>query len=141
MNFISCLGCHQYPRSGGSSPLGKNPQIEDNTIDDNVKKQAARVFGEDNFSVAQGRLNIVRPFHTNGSENRNGNDGTIARFGWKAQNKSLLVFAGAAYNVEIGISNEVFPTEREEKHECQFHTVPNDTSHPENSLIPTQKSA
>jgi hypothetical protein len=28
MNFISCLGCHQYPRSGGSSPLGKNPQYE-----------------------------------------------------------------------------------------------------------------
>ena len=140
MNLTSCLGCHQYPRSGGSSPLGKNPQyefarsyppgtnfippfvrpdgpvmvapfkkhldgdgkddggvhplftitgldgaegcilkqedfakeiardnlikriptptfgaglveqIEDNTIDDNVKKQAARVFGEDNFS-------------------------------------------------------------------------------------------
>jgi CxxC motif-containing protein (DUF1111 family) len=43
-----------------------------------------------------------------------------------------LVFAGEAYNVEIGISNEVFPTEREEKTECQFHTVPNDTSHPEN---------
>ena len=29
-----------------------------------------------------------------GHENRNGNDGTITRFGWKAQNKSLLMFAG-----------------------------------------------
>src|SRR5262249_19512589 len=29
-----------------------------------------------------------------GHPNINGNDGTIARFGWKAQNKSLLIFAG-----------------------------------------------
>jgi CxxC motif-containing protein (DUF1111 family) len=44
--------------------------------------------------------------------NRSGNDGTITRFGWKAQNKSLLIFAGEAYNVEMGITNELFPTER-----------------------------
>jgi CxxC motif-containing protein (DUF1111 family) len=47
-----------------------------------------------------------------GAFNHNGNDGTISRFGWKAQNKSLLIFAGEAYNVEQGVSNEVFPTER-----------------------------
>jgi CxxC motif-containing protein (DUF1111 family) len=51
----------------------------------------------------------------------------------------LLIFAGEAYNVEIGISNEVFPTEREEKSECQFHTVPNDTTHPENLADPDPK--
>src|SRR5438309_2098230 len=44
-----------------------------------------------------------------GDPNRTGNDGTITRFGWKAQNKSLLMFAGEAYNVEQGISNELFP--------------------------------
>jgi len=32
------------------------------------------------------------------------------RFGWKAQNKSLLLFAGEAYNVEMGITNELFRT-------------------------------
>jgi CxxC motif-containing protein (DUF1111 family) len=47
-----------------------------------------------------------------GSFNRNGNDGTIARFGWKAQNKSLDLFSGEAYNVEMGISNETFPQDR-----------------------------
>src|SRR5215469_631418 len=46
--------------------------------------------------------------------NRNGNDGTIARGGWKAQNKSLQLFSGEAYNVEIGVTNEVFQTERDE---------------------------
>jgi CxxC motif-containing protein (DUF1111 family) len=51
-------------------------------------------------------------FGTSGAFNHNGNDGTISRFGWKAQNKSLLIFAGEAYNVEQGVSNEAFPTER-----------------------------
>src|SRR5208283_2043090 len=37
---------------------------------------------------------------------------TISRFGWKAQNKSLLLFAGEAYNVEMGISNEIFGQDR-----------------------------
>ena len=47
-----------------------------------------------------------------GTFNHNGNDGTISRFGWKAQNKSLLIFAGEAYNVEMGISNELFTQDR-----------------------------
>jgi CxxC motif-containing protein (DUF1111 family) len=47
-----------------------------------------------------------------GTFNRSGNDGSITRFGWKAQNKSLLMFAGEAYNVEMGITNELFPGER-----------------------------
>jgi CxxC motif-containing protein (DUF1111 family) len=47
-----------------------------------------------------------------GVPNRSGNDGSITRFGWKAQNKSLLMFAGEAYNVEMGVTNELFPNER-----------------------------
>ena len=55
-----------------------------------------------------------KPFGIAGSANRNGNDGTITRFGWKAQNKSLVIFAGEAYNVEQGVTNELFPDERGE---------------------------
>jgi CxxC motif-containing protein (DUF1111 family) len=44
--------------------------------------------------------------------NRSGNDGSITRFGWKAQNKSGRIFAGEAYNVEMGVTNEMFTTER-----------------------------
>jgi len=47
-----------------------------------------------------------------GTFNHNGNDGTISRFGWKAQNKSLELFAGEAYNVEQGVTNEIFTQER-----------------------------
>jgi hypothetical protein len=59
--------------------------------------------------------------------NRSANDGTISRFGWKAQNKSLLMFAAEAYNVEMGISNQLFPQERDETPSCLFFQTPNDT--------------
>jgi CxxC motif-containing protein (DUF1111 family) len=73
-----------------------------------------------------GRANMVTSGNTiSGQANKNGNDGTIARFGWKAQNKSLLLFSGEAYNVEMGITNELFQTERDETPACQFATVPN----------------
>ena len=61
-----------------------------------------------------------------GHPNRNGNDGTIARVGWKAQNKSLQLFSGEAYNVEIGVTNEVFETERDETPGCLFNPTPED---------------
>lgn len=48
-----------------------------------------------------------------GKLNRSGNDGTVQRFGWKAQNKSLMMFAGEAYNVEQGVTNDLFPNTRE----------------------------
>jgi hypothetical protein len=44
-----------------------------------------------------------------GIPNRSGNDGTITRFGWKAQNKSLAIFAGEAYNVEMGVHQRRVP--------------------------------
>jgi CxxC motif-containing protein (DUF1111 family) len=60
-----------------------------------------------------------------GRLNRNGNDGTITRFGWKAQNKSLLLFSAEAYNVEMGVSNLIFNTEREESVNCSPTSPPN----------------
>ena len=63
-----------------------------------------------------------------GSPNTSGNDGTITRFGWKAQNKSLLVFAGEAYNVEMGVTNELFPNERDETPGCASNATPEDTT-------------
>jgi hypothetical protein len=53
-----------------------------------------------------------------GHPNRSANDGTITRFGWKAQNKSITVFAGEAYNVEMGTTNELFPTATEDDPNC-----------------------
>jgi len=97
-------------------------QIPDSTIIANqaanaTQKRALGIRGRANFSVS-GRT-------ISGQANNNGNDGTVARFGWKAQNKSLLLFSGEAYNVEMGITSELFQTERDETPSCQYAKVPN----------------
>jgi cytochrome c553 len=62
-----------------------------------------------------------------GTPNRSGNDGTITRFGWKAQNKSIMIFAGEAYNVEMGVSNDLFPQATDESPNCTANkSEPND---------------
>ncbi|MGH9736094.1 MAG: di-heme oxidoredictase family protein [Candidatus Acidiferrales bacterium] len=60
--------------------------------------------------------------------NTSGNDGTVTKFGWKAQNKSLMVFSGEAYNVEQGVTNEVFTNERSAVQGCVFNGTPEDNT-------------
>ena len=81
-----------------------------------------------------------------GHPNRNGNDGTITRFGWKAQNKSLEIFAGEAYNVEQGATNELFPSERPSPGEslptsCLFNGTPEDKTNLGQSALQTPSDA
>src|SRR5260370_26875 len=78
--------------------------IPDSAILANMQANAA----EKSAMGIRGHVNA----HLSGNVNRSGNDGTITRFGWKAQNKSLLMFASEAYNVEMGITNRLFPQER-----------------------------
>jgi CxxC motif-containing protein (DUF1111 family) len=87
--------------------LGLIEAIQDSTLVQNVQQSASQ------------RLGI------SGTLNRNGNDGTVTRFGWKAQNKSLLMFSGEAYNVEMGITNLLFNTERDETPNCSMVAAPN----------------
>jgi CxxC motif-containing protein (DUF1111 family) len=62
-----------------------------------------------------------------GHPNTSANDGSITRFGWKAQNKSLIIFSGEAYNVEMGVTNEAFPTERANPPaSCVYNPTPED---------------
>ena len=93
-------------------------QIPDSVI-------VANYAAERNRKAALGIFGRPHRIRVTGATNANGNDGTIARFGWKAQNKSLLLFSGEAYNVEMGISNELFQTERDETPNCQFAPTPN----------------
>jgi len=62
-----------------------------------------------------------------GHPNYSGNDGSITRFGWKSQNKSLEIFAGEAYNVEMGVTNELFQTKRANPPAaCLYNALPED---------------
>jgi len=69
---------------------------------------------------------MKRAFGISGHTNNSGNDGTVTRFGWKAQNKSLTIFAGEAYNVEEGVTNPVFPNERNWNSACMYNGTPED---------------
>ena len=75
---------------------------------------------DDSTLIKNRSANLNNSFGISGTFNRNGNDGTITRFGWKAQNKSLHIFSGEAYNVEMGITNELFPQDRPTPPEGQF---------------------
>jgi CxxC motif-containing protein (DUF1111 family) len=85
-----------------------------------------------------------------GTFNHSGNDGTIARFGWKAQNKSLELFSGEAYNVEMGVSNELFTQERPSPNEdrasglpvqCRLNATPEDHTNFDEAAVDTPSDA
>jgi CxxC motif-containing protein (DUF1111 family) len=64
-----------------------------------------------------------------GAFNTSGNTGNKTRFGWKAQNISMLMFAGEAYNAEQGVTNELFPNERNNPDaSCQLNALPEDAT-------------
>lgn len=77
----------------------------------------------DNLNANQ---QFKRQLGIRGRLNHSGNDGTVTRFGWKAQNKSLLLFGGEAYNVEQGVTNDLFPNERDTTPGCVFNGAPED---------------
>lgn len=72
---------------------------------------------------------VKRQLGISGHPNYSGNDGSITRFGWKAQNKSLEIFAGEAYNVEMGVTNELFMNERASPPpSCMYNKTPEDVT-------------
>ncbi len=139
-NLNQCSGCHSQPSIGGSSPAsnlefqvitvsGRSdagncslPQPSFSTAQQTnniIFRIPTPVFGaglieniDDSTLLANHSAQASNNFGIGGTFNHNGNDGTIARFGWKAQNKSLVLFSGEAYNVEMGISNEIFGQDR-----------------------------
>jgi len=54
-------------------------------------------------------------------------DGSVSRLGWKAQWRAILPAAGAEENVEMGVTNEMFPTETDQTNtSCLGNAVPED---------------
>ena len=98
--------------------LGLIESIQDSAIRSNMN---AHLWQKRELGIA-GHPNIVP------------NNGTISRFGWKAQNGSITIFAGEAYNVEMGISNDAFPIGRSEDPTCSEVYEPFDIPRTERTL-------
>jgi CxxC motif-containing protein (DUF1111 family) len=102
---------------------------------------AGLVENVDDSTLLQNRQNNLRNgFGIGGTFNHNGNDGTITRFGWKAQNKSLMIFNGEAYNVEMGITNLLFQNERPSPEEEQALGLPTSCLNLANKGYPEDQS-
>jgi CxxC motif-containing protein (DUF1111 family) len=141
-------GVHDlFTIAGRSDAVGCNlaqPDFEDQVENHNIIfRIATPIFGNgliENTADATLEANLASNASAkaaagiSGHFNRSGNDGTITRFGWKAQNKSLVIFAGEAYNVEQGVSNEVFPNERNAVAGCVFNGTPEDTTNLTNTF-------
>jgi len=84
----------------------------------------------DSVILANEAANAVQKaaFGISGHVNRSENDDSVMRFGWKAQTRSLEMFAGEAYNVEIGVTNDLFPSERDQSSGCDLNPTPEDTT-------------
>lgn len=85
-------------------------EIEDSTIVANMnanlsQKQALGISGHPNYTP---------------------NGGNISRFGWKAQNPTMMFFSSEASNVEMGVTNEMLPVERDETTGCVLNATPED---------------
>ena len=78
------------------------------------------------ISNMNSHLEFKRLMGITGHPNTVANNGTISRFGWKAQNASITMFAGEAYSVEMGISNDLFPIARSEVDGCNLAYEPFD---------------
>jgi CxxC motif-containing protein (DUF1111 family) len=108
-------------RSDAKGCQATQPDFETNVANDNVIfRIPIATFGDGLVELIPEmalEANVVASANSSlgikGTLNRSGNDGTVTRFGWKAQNKSLTVFAAEAYNVEQGVTNDGFPNERE----------------------------
>jgi CxxC motif-containing protein (DUF1111 family) len=113
-NFAAQLAAHNVVFRTPGSLFGLG--LVDNTPDATLQANLAANRG------LKRSLGIVGRFNTSG------NDGTIMRFGWKAQDKSLTMFSGEAYNVEQGVSNELFANERSAVPGCVFNGSPEDAT-------------
>jgi CxxC motif-containing protein (DUF1111 family) len=138
----------------GSCNLAQPPFAQALATNNIIFRIPTPVFGaglienlDDSTLLQNQAANLSNNFGIGGTFNHNGNDGTISRFGWKAQNKSLHIFAGEAYNVEMGISNELFPQDRPLPEEDQLGTgLPSNclnlggNGYPEDSINPQASS-
>jgi len=96
-------------------------------------RQVPPTYGDGLIEVVR-NIDIVNNMNSNlstklalgitGHPNYSGNDGSIQRFGWKAQVRSTLLMAAGQMNVEMGVTNETFPNEIDQTPGCVFNGVP-----------------
>jgi CxxC motif-containing protein (DUF1111 family) len=71
-------------------------------------------------------LTLKQGLGISGHPNYTGQGNTITRFGWKAQEPSMLAFSAEAGNTEMGITSPLLPHERDDTSGCVLNGTPED---------------
>jgi CxxC motif-containing protein (DUF1111 family) len=82
------------------------------------------VRNSDIINNMNANLTVKATLGITGHPNYSGNDGSIQRFGWKAQIRSTLLMSAQQMNVEMGVTNETFPNEVDQTPGCVLNPVP-----------------
>ncbi len=85
------------------------------------------ILDSDILANMNANLSLKQQFGISGHPNYIMNDHSIARFGWKAQIKSLKEMVALEQQVEKGVTNEFFTNEQNETPGCVINTVPEDS--------------
>ncbi len=125
-------------RSDASGCSISQPDFATAAADSNlVLRQVPPLYGDGLIEVVR-NIDIINNMNANltvkarlgitGHPNYSGNDGSIQRFGWKAQGRSTLLTAAQQMNVEMGVTNETFPNEIDQTPGCVLNPVPETVS-------------
>lgn len=109
-----------------------------------VLRQVSPTYGDGLIEVVR-NSDIVANMNANqtqkhglgitGHPNYSGNDHSIMRFGWKAQVRSTLLMSSNQYNVEMGVTNDVFPNEIDQTPGCVLNPVPETATNFDPSIL------
>ena len=120
--------------SGMSYPNCKIQQPDFSNEPGLVYRQPLPTFGDGYIDFVENKdilnnlnsnLTLKASLGIGGSANM-ADDGSVSRFGWKAQWRAVLPAVGAEEQVEEGITNEMLLTELDQTAECDVNLVPED---------------
>ncbi|HEY6292817.1 MAG TPA: di-heme oxidoredictase family protein [Terriglobia bacterium] len=121
---------------GGSCAMAQPNFTQAISDDDIVYRQPLPVFGDGYIEIVED-TSILNNLNSNlalkqslgiGGVAQITDDGSISRLGWKAQWRAILPAVGAEENVEMGVTNDMFPTETDQSlSNCLLNPVPEDT--------------
>jgi len=126
----------------GCTGLSQPNFTQANSEGDLVFRQPLPTFGDGYIEIIE-NTDILNNLNSNlaqkqafgiGGAANIADDGSVSRLGWKAQWRAILPASGAEENVEMGVTNEMFPTETYQttttppNQNCLANPIPEDST-------------
>jgi CxxC motif-containing protein (DUF1111 family) len=135
--FVHQLFTTSGRSDSGGCTLGQPNFKQASTDNDVVYRQPSPLFGDGYIEMIE-NTDIINNLNANltqkqalgiGGVAQITDDGSVSRLGWKSQWRAILPAVGSEENVELGLTNEMFPTETNQTlTNCLTNPVPEDVS-------------